>query len=62
MNLLNALVTRIKAEQREIADSMMAGNCVNFESYQRLVGQGMGLEQALQFINQLLEEAERDVE
>lgn len=62
MNLLNALVTRIKAEQREIADSMMAGNCVNFESYQRLVGQSMGLEQALQFINQLLEEAERDVE
>ena len=40
MNLLNALITRIKAEQQEIADSMMAGNCVNFESYQRLVGQG----------------------
>jgi hypothetical protein len=41
---------------------MVDGHCVNFESYQRLVGQSMGLNETLQFINQLLEEERRDVE
>jgi hypothetical protein len=41
---------------------MVNGNCVNFESYQRLVGQSIGLNKALEVLNNLLEEQKRDVE
>lgn len=44
----------VKARQQEIAASLAAGNCVNFESYQRLVGQYQGLEYALDILNNLL--------
>jgi hypothetical protein len=59
---VRALIGLIKQRRQEIAESMVDGHCVNFESYQRLVGQSMGLNETLQFINQLLEEERRDVE
>ena len=59
--MLNTLIALIKRRQTEIAEGMVNGNCPNFESYQRLVGQCIGLNETLQFINNLLEE-ERDVE
>lgn len=37
---------------------MVNGNCHNFESYQRLVGQSIGLQEALQIIETLLKEEE----
>lgn len=46
----------VKARQHEIAASLAAGNCVNFETYQRLVGQYQGLEYALDILNNLLKE------
>jgi len=41
---------------------MVDGNVVNFETYQRLVGQHQGLEESLNILNNLLEEQNRDVE
>ena len=48
----------VKARKAEITASMAAGNCVNFEAYQRLVGQIQGLEEALVILNDLLKEDE----
>lgn len=46
----------VRARQHEIAASLAAGNCVNFETYQRLVGEHQGLEYALAVLNNLLRE------
>jgi len=58
LNLISDLIGRIKQTQQAIAESMVNGNCVNFESYQRLVGQNLGLQEALQIIENLLKEEE----
>ena len=62
MNFISEFINRIEAEKKEIAISMLNGNCVNFESYQRLVGQSIGLNKALEVMNNLLEEQRKDVE
>ena len=49
-------ISAVKARQHEISQSLAAGNCVNFETYQRLVGQYQGLEYALDILNNLLKE------
>ena len=56
------LIARIKIEQAQVTSVLQAGTPVNFESYQRLVGHYQGLDEALNIINQLLEEDEHDVE
>jgi hypothetical protein len=58
----NDLINGIKRRQNEIAESLVSGNCVNFESYQRLVGQNQGLQEALEILNNLLSEEDKDVE
>ena len=50
------LIGRIKEKQADIAESLVAGYVVNYETYQRLVGQYQGLQQTLDIIDQLLEE------
>lgn len=61
MALLADFIGQIKQRQERIAESLVEGNAVTFEAYQRLVGQHQGLEEALLIINQLLEE-EKNVE
>ena len=61
MALLADFIGRVKQRQERIAESLVEGNAVTFEAYQRLVGQHQGLEEALFIINQLLEE-EKNVE
>ena len=61
MATLAGFIGLIKQRQERIAESLVQGNAVTFEAYQRLVGQHQGLEEALLIINQLLEE-ERNVE
>jgi hypothetical protein len=61
MALLADFIGRVKQRQERIAESLVEGNAVTFEAYQRLVGQHQGLEEALLIINQLLEE-EKNVE
>jgi molybdopterin converting factor small subunit len=62
LNIVNELITRIKQKQQEISEAMLNGNCVNFESYQRLVGQNLGLKETLDILNNIIEEQNRDVE
>jgi hypothetical protein len=61
MATLASFIGLIKQRQERIAESLVQGNAVTFEAYQRLVGQHQGLEEALLIINQLLEE-EKNVE
>ena len=49
-------ISAVKARQYEISSSLVAGKCVNFETYQRLVGQHQGLEDALDILNNILRE------
>ena len=62
MQFITVFIGRINEKKQEIAEAMVNGNCVNFESYQRLVGQSIGLQQALDILNNLLEEERKDVE
>jgi hypothetical protein len=50
----------VEARQKTIAQSLVDGNAVNFETYQRLVGQHQGLAEALVILNNLLKEDEID--
>jgi hypothetical protein len=56
MRYVEDFIGAIKDRQAEISRSLTAGNAVNFETYQRLVGQHAGLEDALQILNDLLKE------
>ena len=50
------LIDKIKVRQAEIAYALANGHAINIESYQRLVGTFQGLGEALEFINDLLED------
>ena len=56
MRTLSDLIGGIKAKQAEIASSLVAGNATNWESYTRLVGHNAGLQEALDILNNLMEE------
>ena len=62
MQFITVFIGRINEKKQEIAEAMVNGNCVNFESYQRLVGQSIGLQEALEILNNLLEEERNNVE
>ena len=56
MKTIGDLIGGVKSRQAEIAASLAAGNAVNWESYQRMVGQNLGLSDALNILNDLLKE------
>jgi len=56
MNFVSHFIDQIKAQQGEFSQSLVCGYAINFDSYQRLVGQHQGLEKALDIINELLNE------
>lgn len=60
MRTLGDLIGGIKVRQAEIAASLAAGNAVNWETYQRMVGQNQGLQEALDILNNLIKEDEED--
>jgi len=60
MRYVSDFIGAVEAEKRVIAQSLVNGNIVNFETYQRLVGQHQGLEKALEILNDLLKEDESD--
>ena len=60
MRYISDFIGAVKGRQQLIADSLVNGNAVNFETYQRLVGQHQGLEEALVILNDLLKEDEND--
>lgn len=60
MNTTSDLISAIKARQAEIASSLAGGMATTWESYQRLVGQNQGLQEALDILNSLLKEDDED--
>lgn len=60
MRTISDLISAIKDEQAEIGNSLLSGYVVNFETYQRLVGQNQGLQKALDILDNLLKEDDDD--
>ena len=56
MAVESGLITVIQKRRAEIAFALADGHATNIESYHRLVGKYQGLGEALDFINELLEE------
>jgi len=56
MRTISDLIGSIKARQGEIATSMAAGNAANWEAYVRMVGHFAGLQEALDILNDLMED------
>lgn len=56
MRYTSDFIAAIKQRQAEIAESLVRGSCTTFEAYQRLVGTYAGLVEALDILNNLLEE------
>jgi hypothetical protein len=56
MRYVDDFISAVKARQAEIGNSLIAGHIVNFETYQRLVGQHQGLVESLDILNNLLKE------
>jgi hypothetical protein len=56
MRTISDLIGSIKARQGEIATSMAAGNAANWEAYVRMVGHFAGLQEALDILNNLMED------
>jgi hypothetical protein len=60
MKLVADFIGAVKARQAEIAQGLAHGNASDFNAYQRLVGENLGLEQSLEILNHLLKEDEDD--
>lgn len=54
--MIEQLIHRIKSRQAEIQISLASGMPINWESYQRMVGEHQGLEVVMVMINSMLEE------
>lgn len=57
--MINRLIDQIKKKRLEIAIALADGHAINIESYHRLVGQYQGLGEALDMLDNLLEEDEK---
>jgi hypothetical protein len=62
MRYVSDFVGAIEERKKAIAQSLVGGHAINFETYQRLVGQHQGLEEALDTLNHLLKEEDIDDE
>ena len=60
MKTLGDLIGGVKSRQAEIAASLAAGNAANWEAYHRMVGHYVGLQEALDILNNLMEEDENE--
>ncbi|NDE18437.1 hypothetical protein EBZ80_26360 [bacterium] len=60
MRYTSDFIAAVKQRQTEIAMSLVRGECMTFEAYQRLVGTHAGLAEALEILNNLLEEPDEN--
>jgi hypothetical protein len=60
MKVISDFIGAVKARQAEIAKGLAHGNAADFNAYQRLVGENLGLESSLEILNHLLKEDEDD--
>jgi hypothetical protein len=59
--MINQLIDQIKKRRVEIALALAEGRAINIESYHRLVGEYQGLGEALEMLDNLLQEDEREI-
>jgi uncharacterized protein (UPF0254 family) len=60
MRYVGDYIGAVEAEKRKISESLVNGNAMTFDAYQRLVGQHQGLVKALEILNDLLKEEDDD--
>jgi hypothetical protein len=60
MRTIGDLIGGCKSRQAEIAGSLAVGNAAKWETYKQMVGQYQGLQEALDILNKLIEEDEKD--
>lgn len=54
--MIASVIHVVKLRQAEIAKSLASGNAINWESYQRMVGEHQGLQFVLDSIDKMLDE------
>jgi len=59
-DITNGFISALQLKQEEIKVSMVNGRFTTLEAYQRQVGIYQGLQQALDILNNLLEEKDSD--
>ena len=59
-DIVTELISQVKTEQIKIAEALTAGQAINIESYQRLVGNHQGLQAALNILNGIMTEDDED--
>jgi len=59
-DIISEFIGLVKTEQARIAESLTAGHAINFETYQRLVGNYQGLQTSLDVLNTLMTEDDED--
>ncbi len=59
--MIDVLMFHIRDRQSDIAEALAAGSAANWESYQRMVGEHIGLQTAINILNAMLDE-EKDKE
>ena len=60
-SLTGDLIGRLKARRLEIALALAEGHAINIESYHRLVGTYQGLGEALDTLDELMNEKDVDI-
>jgi hypothetical protein len=60
MRYVGDYIGAVEAEKQKISESLVNGNAMTFDAYQRLVGQHQGLVKALDILNDLLREEDDD--
>ena len=61
VNPIGDLIGKIKERRMDIALSLADGNAINIESYHRLVGTYQGLGEALDILDDILNERDEDL-
>jgi len=59
-DIISEFIGLVKTEQARIAESLTAGHVINFESYQRLVGNHQGLQTSLDILNIIMTQDDED--
>ena len=58
MRYTSDFISAVEQRRAEIAAGLAQGHCATFDAYQRLVGTYAGLTEALDILNELLEESD----
>ena len=59
--MINALIDQVKKRRMEIALALADGRAINIESYHRLVGEYQGLGEALEMLDNLMAEDDKEI-